>query len=52
MKCPECEAECEADFVDIGVGEQQCSPYHCVNDKCGWMQAWSDDLGLDEGEVI
>lgn len=32
-KCPYCGAICEADFVDIGVGYQQCGPYHCA--KCG-----------------
>lgn len=28
-KCPYCGAECHAHFVDIGVGMQQASPYHC-----------------------
>lgn len=28
-KCPYCDARCYADFVDIGVGYQQCGPYHC-----------------------
>lgn len=32
--CPYCgDQGCEADFVDIGIGMQQCGPYHC--DKCG-----------------
>jgi len=30
--CPYCGAICRADFVDIGVGFQQCGPYHC--DAC------------------
>lgn len=30
--CPYCGTVCRADFVDIGVGMQQCGPYHC--DKC------------------
>lgn len=30
--CPYCGTLCRADFVDIGVGHQQCGPYHC--DKC------------------
>lgn len=29
--CPYCGTECEAEFVDIGVGEQQCGPFHCEN---------------------
>lgn len=31
--CPYCGTVCRADFVDIGVGYQQCGPYHC--DQCG-----------------
>lgn len=30
--CPYCNAVCDADFVDNGVGMQQCGPYHC---DCG-----------------
>ena len=32
-RCPYCGALCCADFVDIGVGMQQCGPYHC--EACG-----------------
>ncbi len=32
-RCPYCKALCCADFVDIGVGYQQCGPYHC--EACG-----------------
>jgi len=32
-ECPYCSSICEADFVDIGVGNVQCSPYYCLN--CG-----------------
>ncbi|MBL3821381.1 hypothetical protein RCJ96_06090 [Bacillus sp. BSL6] len=28
-ECPYCKEEMEADFVDIGIGMQQCGPYHC-----------------------
>lgn len=31
--CPYCDTVCRADFVDVGVGHQQCGPYHCEN--CG-----------------
>jgi len=31
--CPYCGAMCSAEFVDIGVGMQQCGPYHC--EECG-----------------
>lgn len=30
--CPYCGAECECDWVDVGVGLVQCGPYHC---DCG-----------------
>lgn len=33
VPCPFCKTDCLADFVDIGVGYQQCGPYHC--DQCG-----------------
>lgn len=34
--CPYCGEVCEADFVDIGVGFQQCGPFHC--ESCGASQ--------------
>ena len=27
--CPYCNEMCSAEFVDIGVGMQQCTPYYC-----------------------
>lgn len=32
-RCPYCSTICRADFVDIGVGFQQCGPFHC--EECG-----------------
>lgn len=32
-KCPYCQRETEADWVDVGVGMVQCGPYHCY--ACG-----------------
>lgn len=29
VDCPYCGEECHADWVDIGVGMQQCGPFHC-----------------------
>jgi hypothetical protein len=29
MPCPYCQFPCSADYVDIGVGWQQCGPFHC-----------------------
>jgi hypothetical protein len=46
MNCPECGKKCEAEFVDNGVGMQQCGPYVCdpCLGGCGWIQ--------DELEVL
>lgn len=33
--CPYCNALCEADWVDVGVGYVQCGPYHCQAFTCG-----------------
>lgn len=33
LPCPYCGAECEADWVDIGVGYRQSGPYYCQ--RCG-----------------
>ena len=50
MDCPQCGEKAEADFVDIGVGEQQVSPYYCPN--CGWCQQIPeyDDLIAEAGD--
>jgi hypothetical protein len=29
-KCPYCDTDMEADWVDNGVGMVQCGPYHCL----------------------
>ena len=39
--CPYCGAKCFADFVDIGVGYQQCGPYHCQ--RCGASEIGAHD---------
>lgn len=41
MNCPYCNEKCEAEFIDIGVGMQQCSPYVCPN--CHAVQIGSYD---------
>ena len=49
QKCPNCgNSECYAETVDIGVGEQQCSPFCC--EICGWMEDtpdWDDGVPLN-----
>ena len=45
--CPYCQYDgCDADFVDIGIGMQQCGPYHCP--KCGASEVSS----LDARELL
>ena len=59
--CPYCTFPMDADWVDIGVGMQQCGPYHCeechaseIGPEAGrygadgkWIQ---NDLNLDADE--
>lgn len=40
-RCPYCNALCVADFVDIGIGFQQCGPYHC--ERCGASEIHPND---------
>ena len=35
-RCPYCGFACAADYVDIGVGYEQCGPYHCI--ECGAIE--------------
>ena len=48
FKCPNCGWNCEADYVDIGVGEQRTSPWRCAN--CGWVDDDASDL-IDLSEI-
>lgn len=43
-ECPYCRHRCSADFVDIGVGMQQCGPYHC---GCGASEIGAFDAERD-----
>jgi len=44
--CPYCETICRADFVDIGVGMQQCGPYHCDNCHASEIGPYDEDREL------
>ena len=47
--CPYCGEIMQCDIVDVGVGYQQCGPYHC--ESCGASEIHPDDhLPLDEDE--
>lgn len=39
--CPYCGAECHADWVDVGVGIQQCGPFWCRS--CGASEIGGHD---------
>jgi ssDNA-binding Zn-finger/Zn-ribbon topoisomerase 1 len=46
VKCPNCGQDAEADFVDIGVGEQRVSPWGCPH--CHWIENTSVDEFIDD----
>jgi len=41
MNCPKCNAECERDEVDVGVGVVY-GPYGCPG--CGWSESEDYDI--------
>ncbi len=47
QQCPYCGHHCSADFVDIGVGMQQCGPYHC---GCGASEIGTFDAPRELSE--
>ena len=40
MKCKHCGQEKEAEFVDIGIGSQQVTPWQCTNESCPELLEW------------
>lgn len=49
--CPYCGEIMECDTVDVGIGHQQCGPYHC--ESCGASEIHSsDNLELDKDEEM
>lgn len=45
--CPDCGGpNCTAETVDIGVGEQQCTPFVC--EDCGYVQPYGPEILDDE----
>lgn len=49
-RCPYCGAMCCADFVDIGVGFQQCGPYHCEACQASQIGPYDEDRPLTDRE--
>lgn len=48
-KCPYCGTECEADWVDVGIGMVQCGPYYCS--ECGASSVGLYDPPRDDPEA-
>lgn len=48
--CPYCGKPCRADFVDIGVGFQQCGPYHCESCGASEIGPYDADRPLTDNE--
>lgn len=46
QRCPYCGALCCADFVDVGVGYQQCGPFHCESCKASEIGAFDEPRPL------
>ena len=44
--CPYCNSVCKADWVDVGVGMEQCGPYYCTNCRASEIGRF-DDIGFD-----
>lgn len=50
LSCPVChtlEGYCEGEYVDVGVGNVQCSPDYCQ--QCGYIQPGGN---FDEGTML
>lgn len=45
VACPYCEMPMECDTVDIGIGYQQCGPFHCYD--CGASEIGPHDNASD-----
>lgn len=48
--CPYCKSPCRADFVDIGVGYQQCGPYHCEQCRASEIGPFDEERELTDRE--
>lgn len=48
--CPYCATLCECDVVDVGVGLQQCGPYHCRECHASEVGPHDDPRPLTERE--
>jgi hypothetical protein len=51
QKCPYCGYECRADYVDIGVGMQQCGPFACDNCHASQIGPYDEPRQLSAEEI-
>ena len=49
--CPYCDTECEADWVDVGVGLVQAGPFHCENCYASQIGPYDDERKLSKEEI-
>ena len=49
--CPYCKSICEADWVDVGVGMQQCGPFYCTNCYASQIGPFDKERELTEEEL-
>lgn len=49
-KCPYCGKECDADWVDVGVGLVQCGPFHCIFCQASQIGPYDDERDLTDKE--
>ena len=50
--CPYCSMICRADFVNIGIGFQQCGPYYCEACKASEIGPYDDARELSDREKL
>jgi len=49
-KCPYCNSICEAEFVDVGVGEVQSGPFRCESCRAVQIGPFDEPKKLNEEE--
>lgn len=52
MKCPFCKSEnIDAEFIDIGIGHQQATPYECIDCGASQMNPYSNISSASKEEI-
>jgi hypothetical protein len=50
MDCPFCGDSCDAEYVDVGVGQQQVTPFYCYTCQASEVSSYQDMSELSELE--